>query len=94
MLSIESARRDLIRAEIEALREAERLGQLNAHVIGSTLKGLDSALASSEFAHEEIIVVKDALSEDFEEVIDSSDLIPDSTQSIVHDETLKVIEEE
>jgi CPA1 family monovalent cation:H+ antiporter len=91
---IESARRDLIRAEIEALREAERLGQLNPHVIGSTLKGLDSALASSEFAHEEITVVKDSQSEEFEEVMDPEDLIPDSTQSIVHDETLAVIEEE
>jgi|TARA_B110000116_G_scaffold2879_1_gene2589 CPA1 family monovalent cation:H+ antiporter len=91
---IESARRDLIRAEIEALREAERLGQLNPHVIESTLKGLDSALASSEFAHEEIIVVKDSLSEEFEEVLDPEEFIPDSTQSIVHDETLAEIEEE
>ncbi|HHZ73945.1 MAG TPA: sodium:proton antiporter [Candidatus Poseidoniales archaeon] len=91
---IESARRDLIRAEIEALREAERLGQLNPHVIKSTLKGLDSALASSEFAHEEITVVKDASFEEFEEVMDPDELIPDSTQSIVHDETLAAIEEE
>jgi CPA1 family monovalent cation:H+ antiporter len=91
---IEAARRDLIRAEIEALREAERLGQLDPHVIGSTLKGLASALASSEFAHEEITVVKDSPSEEFEEVMDPEDLIPDSTQSIVHDETLAVIEEE
>lgn len=91
---IEAARRDLIRAEIEALREAERLGQLNPHVIESTLKGLDSALALSEFAHEEITVVKDSLSEDFEDISDLEELIPDSTQSIVHDETLKVIEEE
>nr|MCS5526170.1 hypothetical protein [Candidatus Poseidoniaceae archaeon] len=80
--------------EIEALREAERLGQLNPHVIESTLKGLDSALASSEFAHEEITVVKDALSEEFEEVMDPEELIPDSTQSIVHDGTLAAIEEE
>ncbi len=91
---IESARRDLIRAEIEALREAERLGQLNPHVIESTLKGLDSALASSEFAHEEITVVKDSISEGFDEELDPEELIPDSTQSIVHDETLAVIEEE
>jgi CPA1 family monovalent cation:H+ antiporter len=91
---IESARRDLIRAEIEALREAERLGQLNPHVIKSTLKGLDSALASSEFAYEEITVVKDSLSEEIEELIDPDELIPDSTQSIVHDETLSAIEEE
>ena len=91
---IESARRDLIRAEIEALREAERLGQLNPHVIESTLKGLDSALASSEFAHEEITVVKDSLSGGFDEELDAEELIPDSTQSIIHDETLAVIEEE
>ena len=91
---IESARRDLIRAEIEALREAERLGQLNPHVIKSTLKGLDSALASSEFAYEEITVVKDSLTEEFEEEIDPDELIPDSTQSIVHDGTLSAIEEE
>ena len=91
---IEAARRDLIRAEIEALREAERLGQLNPHVIESTLKGLDSALALSEFAHEEITVVKDSISGDFEDISDLEELIPDSTQSIVHDETLKVIEEE
>ena len=91
---IESARRDLIRAEIEALRHAERLGQLNPHVIESTLKGLDVALASSEFAHEEITVVKDAFNDKVEVEIDASDLIPDATQTIVHDETLSLIEEE
>ncbi len=91
---IEAARRDLIRAEIEALREAERLGQLNPLVISTTLKGLNEALTSSEFAHEEITVVKDITEETEFVKNDVKDLIPDSTQQIVHDETLSQIEEE
>lgn len=91
---IEAARRDLIRAEIEALRNAERLGQLNHHVISKTLKSLDEALTTSEFAHEELTVVKELVDagEGAEEAV--AELIPDSTQSIVHDETLSQLEDE
>ena len=87
---IESARRDLIRAEIEALREAERLGQLNSHVIRNTLKELDAALTSSEVAHEEIVVVKDN-DLDREIIIEQNidDLIPEPTTSFVDVDDIK-----
>ncbi len=90
---IEAARRDLIRAEIEALRNAERLGQLNHHVISKTLKGLDEALTSSEFAHEELTVVKDGEEGELD-VKAVAELIPDSVQDIVHDQILSENEEE
>jgi len=82
---VESARRDLIRAEIEALRNAERLGQLNPHVIEKTLHALDVALSSSESAREELIVVNDEkdVDPDIDLDVDSEDLIPQSTESIV-----------
>ena len=82
---VESARRDLIRAEIEALRNAERLGQLNSHVIEKTLKALDAALTTSEYAREEIVVVNDEkdIDPDIDIEVDLEDLIPESTESIV-----------
>ena len=82
---IESARRDLIRVQIEALRDAERLGQLNPHVIEKTLRDLDAALSISEFAHEEIVAAKDEdeIDPDMDIESDSGDLIPESTESIV-----------
>jgi CPA1 family monovalent cation:H+ antiporter len=84
---IESARRDLIRVQIEALRDAERLGQLNPHVIEKTLQALDAALSISEFAHEEIVVVTDEaeIDPDLDIERDSEELIPESTESIVSD---------
>ncbi|MDP7312280.1 MAG: cation:proton antiporter [Candidatus Thalassarchaeaceae archaeon] len=84
---IESARRDLIRVQIEALRDAERLGQLNPHVIEKTLQALDAALSISEFAHEEIVVVTDEAEIDpyLDIERDSEELIPESTESIVSD---------
>jgi CPA1 family monovalent cation:H+ antiporter len=85
---VESARRDLIRVQIEALRDAERLGQLNPHVIENTLKTLDAALSISEFAHEELVVVKDEdeIDPDLDIESDSEELIPESTESIVSDD--------
>jgi len=75
----------LIRVQIEALRDAERLGQLNPHVIEKTLRDLDAALSISEFAHEEIVAAKDEdeIDPDMDIESDSGDLIPESTESIV-----------
>jgi hypothetical protein len=69
---------------------AERLGQLNSHVISNTLKELDAALTSPEVAHEEIVVVKENdLGKEIiiEQNID--DLIPEPTTSFVNVDDIK-----
>ena len=69
---------------------AERLSQLNSHVISNTLKELDATLTSSEVAHEEIVVVKENdLGKEIiiEQNID--DLIPEPTTSFVNVDDIK-----
>ena len=51
---VERARRDLITAQIQALREAERSGTLSSVVATEVLHGLDAALGKSEFSQEAI----------------------------------------
>ena len=51
---VERARRDLIKAQIEALRQAERTGTVSSAVANQVLHGLDKALGQSEHSHEAI----------------------------------------
>ena len=51
---VESARRDLLTAQIQALREAEREGTISTLVARRVLSSLEEALSESEFTREAI----------------------------------------
>ena len=82
---VERARRELIMAQIEALHDAERSGNISSAVSITALAGLNKALGESEFIQEEI---QDAsrTEEEIDTIAEgevSEVLIPESTESIV-----------
>ena len=82
---VERARRELIMAQIEALHDAERSGNISSAVSITALAGLNKALGESEFIQEEI---QDAsrTEEETDTIVEgevSEVLIPESTESIV-----------
>jgi CPA1 family monovalent cation:H+ antiporter len=82
---VERARKELIIAQIQALRDAERSGVISSIVATQVLHGLDEALGESEHARE---VIQEAgrhetPSESMVEEDDFEALIPESTENVI-----------
>lgn len=82
---VERARKELIIAQIQALRDAERSGAISSIVATQVLHGLDEALGKSEHARE---VIQEAgrhetPSESVVEEDDFEALIPESTENVI-----------
>ena len=93
---VEAARRELLLAQTEVLREEERRGTLSASVASKALKRLDEALSQSEYARENIVAVSKSVSEGEEDRLEEqefSELLPKITEEVVGVE-LEYLEEE
>ncbi len=77
---VESARRDLLIAQIQALREAEREGTISALVARRVLSSLEEALSESEFTREAIRATVPSPEE--EEEVSSEPPVPEDTESV------------
>ena len=81
---VEAARKEMIQAQIDALREAERAGQLSNVVTHHLLKSLDGALGESEHHREEITKAsEDEADEQTEDGTSHEALIPETTDAIL-----------
>jgi CPA1 family monovalent cation:H+ antiporter len=82
---VERARKELIIAQIQALRDAERSGAISSLVATQVLHGLDEALGESEHAREVIQEAgrHESPSESMVEEDDFEALIPESTENVI-----------
>jgi CPA1 family monovalent cation:H+ antiporter len=82
---VESARREMLLSQIEALREEGRRGTLSTHVSSRILKGLNEALSESLHERESIeIASMKTLTEDMQDSsdIEFTDLLPKATEQV------------
>lgn len=82
---VESARREMLLSQIEALREGGRRGTLSTHVSSRILKGLNEALSESLHERESIeIASMKTLTEDMQDSsdIEFTDLLPKATEQV------------
>jgi CPA1 family monovalent cation:H+ antiporter len=78
---VESARRDLLIAQIQALREAERDGTISSLVARKVLSSLEEALSESEFTRETIRATVPSPDDLEEEPADPP--VPEDTESVI-----------
>jgi len=78
---VESARRDLLIAQIQALREAEREGTISSLVARKVLSSLEGALSESEFTRETIRAT--VPSPDDSEVEPADPPVPEDTEAVI-----------
>jgi hypothetical protein len=93
---VETARRELLLAQSEVLRDEERRGTLSASVAAKALKRLDEALSQSEYARESIEAASKSEAEGEDERLvehEFSELLPKSTREVLGVE-LEYLEEE
>jgi CPA1 family monovalent cation:H+ antiporter len=82
---VESARREMLLSQIEALREEGRRGTISTHVSSRILKGLNEALSESLHERESIeIASMKTLTEDMQDStdIEFTDLLPKATEQV------------
>ena len=82
---VESARREMLLSQIEALREEGRRGTISTHVSSRILKGLNEALSESLYERESIeIASMKTLTEDMQDSadIEFTDLLPKATEQV------------
>ena len=93
---VESARRELLLAQIEALRNEERRGTISTSIASKALKSLVGALSQSEQSKEDLEQVSKEAAEPTDEqppVIDFEELLPRTTEEVTGIELASLEEE-